>query len=98
MRICFDLSHTKLACNKLQLDFKAIEILHPITAHYHIADANKDNGEGFKSHVVETLCATNLAIFEPDGLENISWIPEVWQGHKDKWCSVCKSIFIVGEI
>lgn len=83
LRMCFDISHSKLACNHLNIDFyKFAELIAPFTAHLHFGDAIGVNGEGIQigegdidfvrlSDILNKLC--------PDA----SFIPEIWQGHKN---------------
>ena len=49
MRVCLDVSHSKLACNHLHLPFRDFlnQIL-PFTAHLHLADARDVDGEGLQ--------------------------------------------------
>ena len=83
LRICFDLSHSKLTCNHFGLDFyKFAELLAPYTGHIHFGDALGVNGEGLQigegdidflrlSKILNSVCP------------NASFIPEIWQGHKN---------------
>lgn len=99
MRICFDISHTKLACNNLKYDFKqAIEMLHPITGHYHIADADKDNGEGLQIGNGDIDWQELWPLITKLGMDQISWIPEVWQGHKDQGSGFAKAFALLENI
>ncbi len=81
-RICLDLAHLRMTCNYFKLDFQAaLELLLPYTAHLHVSDAAGTNGEGVIMGtgdidwppVWEAICRSHKA----------SFIPEVWQGHKD---------------
>ena len=81
-RICLDLSHLSMMCHHFSIDFQAsLELLLPYARHLHIADALGANGEGVLlgtgdidwAAAWESVCAT----------EGCSFIPEVWQGHKD---------------
>lgn len=83
LRICFDLSHSKLTCNHFGLDFyRFAELLAPYTGHIHFGDALGVNGEGLQigegdidflrlSKILNSVCP------------NASFIPEIWQGHKN---------------
>lgn len=83
LRICFDISHSKLAANHLGRSFNDyIELLGPVTGHYHIVDAAGVDSEGLQigdGEIDFTHLATRMAVLSP----NISFIPEVWQGHKN---------------
>jgi len=83
MRVCLDISHSKLACNHAHQSFKTfLEEVAPYTAHLHIVDAGGEDGEGLQigegdidfavvAEVLDRLCP------------NASFIPEIWQGHKN---------------
>lgn len=82
IRYCLDLSHLQMTCNWFKLDFgEALKLLMPYTAHLHIADAKGSNGEG-------VLIGTGDINWKNTWKElckysSVSFIPEVWQGHKD---------------
>lgn len=83
MRICFDVSHTKLACNYYELDFYGFaEEIAPVTAHIHMGDAKGLNGEGLQIGEGE-IDFTRLGKILKNGCPAASFIPEIWQGHKD---------------
>ncbi|MCF8105886.1 MAG: N-acetylneuraminate synthase family protein, partial [Desulfohalobiaceae bacterium] len=49
MRICLDVSHSKLACNHFKISFtEFIRLVGPYTAHLHLADASGVDGEGLQ--------------------------------------------------
>lgn len=82
LRLCLDLAHLQMTCNHFRLEFQdALSLLLPFTAHLHVADASGTNGEGVVmgtgdidwAPTWESICAGH----------DISFIPEVWQGHKD---------------
>lgn len=83
MRVCLDVSHSKLACNHLQTPFSSfLEQILPHTAHLHLADAHGVDGEG--------LQIDEGGIDWPDVFRLLqqlapvaSFIPEIWQGHKN---------------
>lgn len=83
MRVCLDISHSKLYCNKELLSFgDFIRTVAPFVAHLHIADAIGVDGEGLQIHEGEIdfeLVGKELEEFCP----NASFIPEIWQGHKN---------------
>ena len=82
-RICFDLSHSKLACNHFKWSFRDfVKKVAPYSAHLHIADASGVDGEGLQIGEGDIDFASACA--ELAGcVEDLSFIPEVWQGHKD---------------
>jgi sialic acid synthase SpsE/sugar phosphate isomerase/epimerase len=82
IRLCLDLAHLQMTCNYFKLDFQeSLDRLLPFTAHLHISDAKGNNGEGVvvgtgDVHWSEVWCAICA-------VKGVSFIPEVWQGHKD---------------
>lgn len=83
LRMCFDISHSKLACNHFNWDFEQfVSKVAPCTAHLHLGDAKGVNGEGIQ-------IGTGDIDFEPLGQQltelcpTASFIPEIWQGHKN---------------
>lgn len=82
LRLCLDLAHLQMTCNHFGLDFQAaLELLLPVTAHLHVADASGTNGEGVVMGTgdVRWPQAWRSIVDNP----SVSFIPEVWQGHKD---------------
>ena len=83
MRLCFDVSHSKLTSNHRQRDFgEFVEVVGAHVAHLHLVDASGVDDEGVQigdgeidfgglSKKLNRLC--------PDA----SFIPEIWQGHKN---------------
>lgn len=84
MRVCIDISHSKLACNYFKWSFmEYMEMLAPYAAHLHIADASGVDGEGLQINDgdIDWPMLTNLLNKK---MPNVSFIPEIWQGHKNK--------------
>lgn len=82
LRLCLDLAHLQMTCNHFAQDFqRSLELLLPVTAHLHVADASGTNGEGVVMGTgdVNWDKAWKTIIDSP----NVSFIPEVWQGHKN---------------
>lgn len=83
MRICLDISHSKLVCNYEHRSFKEfLEKVAPYTAHIHMVDAIGIDGEGLQIHEGDIdfeMVASVLDKKCPDA----SFIPEIWQGHKN---------------
>lgn len=82
-RVCLDISHSALACSHEGASFRSfLEAVGPITGHLHIVDAKGVDGEGLQigdgtidfAMVAEVLDRT---------APNASFIPEIWQGHKN---------------
>ena len=82
-RVCFDVSHSKLACNFYKKSFNDFtKAVAPHTGHLHIVDAKGDDGEGIQigeGDVDFQLFANVVNKVIP----NVSFIPEIWQGHKN---------------
>lgn len=82
LRLCLDMAHLQMTCNHFGLDFQsALEMLLPYTAHLHVSDAAGTNGEGVVMGTgdVEWAPAWQMIC----NATGVSFIPEVWQGHKD---------------
>ncbi len=81
--VCFDVSHSYLACNKY--DFEITEffrLLGKYTKHLHIADAAGVDDEGLKIGEGEMDFQKIFALIT-EYCSSASWIPEIWQGHKN---------------
>ncbi|MBT2519656.1 N-acetylneuraminate synthase family protein [Arthrobacter sp. ISL-28] len=81
IRLCLDVSHTKLAANFLGIPFsEAVDALAPHTIHLHMVDATGVDGEGVQvgeGEVDFAALAQQLDRLCPDA----GFIPEIWQGH-----------------
>ena len=83
LRMCFDISHTMLACNHFGIDFyEFAEKIAPFSAHLHLGDAKGLNGEGLQVGEGEINFARLGSILKK-GCPFATFIPEVWQGHKN---------------
>ncbi len=81
LRLCLDLSHLQMTCFHFGLDFQqALRLLLPLSAHLHVADAKGTNGEGVLMGTGDVDWPATWAQVRVGGA---SFIPEVWQGHKD---------------
>ncbi|HWY61194.1 MAG TPA: N-acetylneuraminate synthase family protein [Rhizomicrobium sp.] len=83
LRMCVDISHTKLASNYFGFDFlNGIAALGPHTRHYHLGDSKGVDGEGLQigeGDIDFKALGEVMAKHAPD-----AWfIPEIWQGHKN---------------
>ncbi len=82
-KMCLDISHSKLACNQFHWSFSEfIKTVGPYTSHLHIVDALGVDGEGLQINDGEIdfpLLASQLKTIIPKA----SFIPEIWQGHKN---------------
>jgi len=83
LRICLDVSHSQLACNHFDWSMREfVRIVGPHTAHLHLADAAGIDGEGLQIGAGDMdfgALARDLAAHCPGA----SFVPEVWQGHKN---------------
>lgn len=83
MRMCFDVSHSMLTCNYFKYDFyEFAEKIAPYTAHIHMGDAKGLNGEGLQIGEGE-MDFVRLGKILDKHCPNASFIPEIWQGHKN---------------
>jgi sialic acid synthase SpsE/sugar phosphate isomerase/epimerase len=83
IRMCFDVSHTMLTCNHFNQDFyEFAKKIAPYTAHIHMGDAKGVNGEGLQIGEGE-INFVKLGKILNEGCPNASFIPEIWQGHKN---------------
>ena len=84
LRVCFDVSHSALACNHLGLSMsECVHLIGPHTAHLHLADADGVDGEGLQIGD-GTIDFPALAKGLDEYAQEASFIPEIWQGHKDQ--------------
>lgn len=83
LRMCFDISHTKLMCNHFGVDFYDFaEKISPFTGHLHLGDASGVNGEGLQIGDGD-IDFERLALILAKECPRASFIPEIWQGHKN---------------
>jgi len=84
MKVCLDISHSKLACNHHRQSFQLfLEKVLPLTAHLHIADSAGVDGEGLQIEDGE-IDFYALGEAMPQYAPQASWIPEIWQGHENQ--------------
>jgi N-acetylneuraminate synthase len=83
LRMCVDISHTKLAANHFGFDFsEGLAQLGPHTAHLHFGDAKGLDGEGLQIGEGEIDFDAIGAVLRQHA-PGASFIPEIWQGHKN---------------
>jgi N-acetylneuraminate synthase len=83
VRVCFDVSHSFLACNYLREDFyEFANKISPFVAHIHFGDAKGLNGEGLQIGQGE-IDFSRLGKILNTNCPRSSFIPEIWQGHKN---------------
>jgi len=97
LRLCLDLAHLQMTCNHFRLEFQqALELLLPYTAHLHVSDAAGTNGEGVVMGTGDVCWpAAWKAIAAASG---ISFIPEVWQGHKDHGAGFWHALGLISNL
>lgn len=84
LRLCMDVSHSKLACTHLKISFtEFLERLLPYTAHLHLADARGVDGEGLQIGQGEIDWEGVFRLMDRHAPADASFIPEIWQGHKN---------------
>jgi sialic acid synthase SpsE/sugar phosphate isomerase/epimerase len=83
-KICLDISHSMMACNYYQWDFSEfLKKVLPHTIHLHVVDAKGADGEGVqigRGDVDFTMLRDKM----DELASGVQFIPEVWQGHKNK--------------
>lgn len=80
LRICFDVSHSGLACNHNSYSFSDfVDKVMPYTAHLHIADAFGHDGEGLQVGEGDL----DFKYLFRQVREGMTFIPEIWQGHEN---------------
>ena len=83
LRMCFDISHSRLMSNHFGVDFYHFaEKIAPITGHLHLGDALGVNGEGLQIGEGD-IDFKKLAVILDKHCPEASFIPEIWQGHKN---------------
>ncbi len=83
LRMCFDVSHARLTCNHFGRDFYDYsQRIAPLTAHLHLGDARGLNGEGLQIGAGD-INFMRLGEILRAGCPHASFIPEIWQGHKN---------------
>lgn len=83
-RVCLDISHSALAANHAHSSFKSfLETVGPLTRHLHIVDAEGVDGEGLQigDGVIDFAMVADVL---DQNAPQASFIPEIWQGHKDE--------------
>lgn len=84
LRMCLDVSHSSLTCAHLKEDiYDFIEQVAPVTAYIHMGDAKGVNGEGLQIGDGD-LDFKRLASVLDAGCPEAGFIPEIWQGHKNR--------------
>lgn len=83
LRMCVDISHTKLAANHFGFDFaQGLAQLGLHTAHLHFGDAKGLDGEGLQIGEGE-IDFDEIGQVLRKHAPTASFIPEIWQGHKN---------------
>jgi N-acetylneuraminate synthase len=84
LRLCLDVSHSKLACTYFKYSLKTfVDTVSPFVAHLHMADASGVDGEGLQildGEIDFPALVEQLSTLCPQA----SFIPEIWQGHKNE--------------
>ena len=83
LRMCFDTSHSRLSCNYFGTNFyEFAEKIAPYSLHLHLGDAKGLNGEGLQIGEGD-IDFTRLGLILKNGCPSATFIPEIWQGHKN---------------
>ena len=81
-RVCFDVSHSKLACNHLNSSFSSFtQKIIPFTSHVHVSDAKDLDGEGLQ--IFDGEIDFQELFEQMHKNPKITFIPEIWQGHEN---------------
>ena len=84
MKICFDISHSQLACNFYKWNmYEFINRIAHCVEHMHIADASGDDGEGLQIGEGDINFKHTMKCIDKKIEKSATFIPEVWQGHKN---------------
>jgi len=96
MRICLDVSHSKLACNQNNWIFSDfLQDVAPYVAHMHISDSEGVDGEGLqigKGDIDWRVFWGDVGSYIH---KDVTFIPEVWQGHKNNGEEMWKGLEIL---
>lgn len=83
IRLCLDIAHTYLASEFFNVAHEsAWSLLLPLSDHLHVVDAFGESGEGLNigdGAVDFTVLSSLISAHAP----GISFIPEIWQGHRN---------------
>ena len=83
LKVCLDISHSLMACNFNNWDFNSFLLdISRHVSHLHIADALGFDGEGVELGYGDLDFDVFSKIIS-DKYENTTFIPEIWQGHKN---------------
>ena len=82
LKICLDFSHTFMNCEFDNLCFiDEIKEIIDITQHMHLSDSSSSSNEGLNIGDGRIDFVETFKLIYKDSIRNISFIPEVWQGH-----------------
>jgi len=85
LKICLDLSHSKLYCNYKSIPFDEFLIkIAEFVTHIHIVDAKGIDDEGLQIGDGE-IDFYEVGEIIKKFMPNSSFIPEIWQGHKNNY-------------
>ena len=81
LNVCFDLCHSQLYCNKVNLSLiDELNKVKDFAVHYHMSDAEGSEGEGLQFGEGDLPFDKVIPILNK--LENRSFAIEVWKGHE----------------
>ena len=83
LNICLDISHSALACKFFNIDLKDFIVeVSEFVRHLHIVDSKDIDGEGLQLGEGE-LNFNMVSKILNNKCPNASFVPEIWQGHKN---------------
>lgn len=89
---CIDTSHMIMTANFYRISINSyIDLVYKMTKHLHIADAKGVNQEGLQLGEGDNDFK-NITKLLSKKFKNISFIPEIWQGHKDNGSEFWKAL------
>jgi sialic acid synthase SpsE len=97
IKLCIDMSHLQMTCNHFNLDFKdSFTKLLPFAEHIHICDALGNKGEGVEIGKGDIPWKEVWPLIKNN--QRLSFIPEVWQGHKDHGLGFIKALEYLSKL
>ena len=97
-RLCFDVSHSMMASKYYGFSFyEGLKILAPYISHLHIVDSLGVDGEGVEIGKGDVDFVELMTIINQD-LQNIKFIPEIWQGHLNDGSGFWKALSFLENI
>lgn len=92
MKLCLDISHTKLSANEYGYEFENfLKLNGKFVEHLHLADASNHNSEGLQIDEGEVNWENMINLLN-EYSPNATFIPEIWQGHLNNGNGLWKAL------